>query len=535
MYDEKKIHGKTGRKDSSCSRMNALKLLLSGIFLVASSFRLTGSDGLRGIPELIITDQESDTIATFSPSDRKSFLLSHGHLCTPILGGRYPLSNPIIHAYNALEEIPEHDSKRGRAKDIQSDLWKFCAMAAGYASTYVNANQVHFPSEVGIPDVFRNDARNIVIQANFKDNSEDAHIQMINSAIISLGRTESGRNLSIQMLQLLMSNVDMLLAVNNYGSWKGNELFRLVKDASTLNPSEWSILISQCVSIETTGMKRSNLYSSVGLCTRSGGSPCCEVGYSTSASSRGVFLVSHGIEKGTYEHQTTGVSFISQISEAVPEQRAVPFENNGRHLAPRLFEMLLDNDCLPSYSCHKCLSKQNGGDLKSQCSACSAPCACYCEALCKIRPHRMKLVKELHVQIPTRKRDSSSLIPKIIHQTYFEPVTKEKYPNFSRLVESWKQSSWDYNFYNDEDARTFLSSHFPPEVREAYDALIPGAYKADLFRYCILLIHGGIYADVDVLLSVDLDKLVENDVGFMVPVDEVKSCFLYGLFVHYCY
>jgi len=130
---------------------------------------------------------------------------------------------------------------------------------------------------------------------------------------------------------------------------------------------------------------------------------------------------------------------------------------------------------------------------------------------------------------------TSSLIPKIIHQTYFEPVTKEKYPNFSRLVESWKQSSWDYNFYNDEDARTFLSSHFPPEVREAYDALIPGAYKADLFRYCILLIHGGIYADVDVLLSVDLDKLVENDVGFMVPVDEVKFCFLYGLFVHYCY
>jgi len=527
IYHEKKIHGKTGRKDSSCSRMNALKLLMSCIFLVAGSWRLlTGSDGLRGIPELIITDQESDSIATFSTSDQKAFLLSHGHLCTPILGGRYPLSNPIIHVYNELEEIPEHDSKRGRAKDIQSDLWKFCAMAAGYASTYVNANQVHFPSEVGIPDVFRrNGARNIVIQANFKDNSEDAHIQMINSAVISLGRTESGRKLSIQMLQFLMSNVDMLLAVNNYGSWKGTKLFRLVKDASTLNPSEWSILISQC--------DRSNLYSSVGLCTRSGGCPCCEVGYFTSASSRGVFLVSHGIEKGTYEHQTTGVSFISQISESVPEQRAVPFENNVRHLAPRLFEMLLDNDCLPSYSCHKCLSQQNGGDLKSQCSACSALCACYCEALCKIRPHKMKVVKELHVQIPTRKRDSSSLIPKIIHQTYFEPVTKEKYPNFSRLVESWKQSSWDYNFYSDEDARTFLSSHFPPEVREAYDALIPGAYKADLFRYCILLIHGGIYADVDVLLTVDLDKLVESDVGFMVPVDEVK--FFYGLFVHYCY
>lgn len=42
-------------------------------------------------------------------------------------------------------------------------------------------------------------------------------------------------------------------------------------------------------------------------------------------------------------------------------------------------------------------------------------------------------------------------------------------------------------------------------------------------RYCVLLIHGGIYADVDVLLSTDLDKLVEDDIGFMVPVDEVRS------------
>jgi mannosyltransferase OCH1-like enzyme len=134
----------------------------------------------------------------------------------------------------------------------------------------------------------------------------------------------------------------------------------------------------------------------------------------------------------------------------------------------------------------------------------------------------MKIVKELRVKIPAWKRDPSRLIPRIVHQTYFEPVTKEKYPNFSRLVESWKQSGWDYKFYTDEDIELFLSSYFPSEVREAYDAIIPGAYKADLFRYCVLLIRGGIYADVDVLLSTDLDKLLQNDIGFMVPVDEVS-------------
>jgi len=52
--------------------------------------------------------------------------------------------------------------------------------------------------------------------------------------------------------------------------------------------------------------------------------------------------------------------------------------------------------------------------------------------------------------------------------------------------------------------------------------LIPGAYKADLFRYCVLLIHGGVYADVDVLLESNLDVAIQPDVGFMVPFDGVS-------------
>jgi hypothetical protein len=49
-----------------------------------------------------------------------------------------------------------------------------------------------------------------------------------------------------------------------------------------------------------------------------------------------------------------------------------------------------------------------------------------------------------------------------------------------------------------------------------------GAYKADLFRLCVLLIEGGIYSDVDVELTSDLDQLIEDDIGFIIPVDEVS-------------
>ena len=90
----------------------------------------------------------------------------------------------------------------------------------------------------------------------------------------------------------------------------------------------------------------------------------------------------------------------------------------------------------------------------------------------------------------------------------------------SRLIESWKNSGWEYVFYDDTASENFLSTHFPPEIREAYDALIPGAFKADLFRYCVLLIHGGVYADMDVLLESNLDNSIPPDVGFLTPIDE---------------
>eukprot|EP00984_Skeletonema_dohrnii_P003947 scaffold1354_cov152-Skeletonema_dohrnii-CCMP3373.AAC.1 len=81
-------------------------------------------------------------------------------------------------------------------------------------------------------------------------------------------------------------------------------------------------------------------------------------------------------------------------------------------------------------------------------------------------------------------------------------------------------SGWEYNFYDDDAAGEFLSLHFPPEVNDAYDSINPGAFKADLFRYCVLLIKGGIYADVDIMLESNLDAAVPPDVGFMVPMDE---------------
>ncbi len=53
-----------------------------------------------------------------------------------------------------------------------------------------------------------------------------------------------------------------------------------------------------------------------------------------------------------------------------------------------------------------------------------------------------------------------------------------------------------YFLFDDNDCREFIKIHFDNDILNAYDKLIPGAYKADLWRYCILYKYGGIYIDI---------------------------------------
>lgn len=181
------------------------------------------------------------------------------------------------------------------------------------------------------------------------------------------------------------------------------------------------------------------------------------------------------------------------------------------------YDLLSENGCLPnSRMCNTCLRYDEG----ITCESCAWACSCYCSELCQTPIEEKPVSKTVLVRAPFHNRNEDRLIPRIIHQTWFEEITPDKYPNMSRFLESFKHSGWEYRFYTDEDCIKFLSTHFPPEIKEAYEAVKPGAFKADLFRYCVLLVHGGVYADLDVMLEANLDFAIPEDVGFMVPLDE---------------
>eukprot|EP00037_Helgoeca_nana_P021959 m.223249 g.223249 ORF g.223249 m.223249 type:complete len:434 (-) comp25839_c0_seq1:214-1515(-) len=98
---------------------------------------------------------------------------------------------------------------------------------------------------------------------------------------------------------------------------------------------------------------------------------------------------------------------------------------------------------------------------------------------------------------------SGDSIPPIIHQTYSHQLTPDKYPQAALLPQAWEQLAnkevgGEYKFWDDVSADAFLEANFHPEVTAALRALVPGAFKADLFRYCVIYIQGGLYADIDV-------------------------------------
>jgi mannosyltransferase OCH1-like enzyme len=56
----------------------------------------------------------------------------------------------------------------------------------------------------------------------------------------------------------------------------------------------------------------------------------------------------------------------------------------------------------------------------------------------------------------------------------------------------------DYQLYNKETLRNFISENYGESVVSAYDCLKPYSYKADLGRFCLLNKLGGWYLDIGV-------------------------------------
>jgi mannosyltransferase OCH1-like enzyme len=91
--------------------------------------------------------------------------------------------------------------------------------------------------------------------------------------------------------------------------------------------------------------------------------------------------------------------------------------------------------------------------------------------------------------------NNKQIIPLNIFQTW---ETKDLPPRMNECVRALKLCNPEFRYYlfDDKECRDFIKNNFDDEVLYSYDRLIPGAFKADLWRYCILYKLGGIYLDI---------------------------------------
>ena len=98
-----------------------------------------------------------------------------------------------------------------------------------------------------------------------------------------------------------------------------------------------------------------------------------------------------------------------------------------------------------------------------------------------------------------------SEIPLLLFQTYKDKdkIPDEVYENIDKFASEYKHIILD-----DKDSEEFFSIYFEPIVLQTFKEMKLGAHKADLLRYCLLYIYGGVYMDIHKELLVPLSEIV---------------------------
>jgi len=211
-------------------------------------------------------------------------------------------------------------------------------------------------------------------------------------------------------------------------------------------------------------------------------------------------------EMGMMSRQERSVSVTIEMDEVEPVRtKKTPLQLQLR-----------ENSAEPGWLCNRCLNWAAMGTFESCKHVCPVR---YKEIICASPDAVEKVDLEVDVSIERFPSTRSKAIPRIIHQTWFEDITFDRYPQLARIQSSWKNTGWIYRFWTDDTARQYIGENYPTRFLEAFDALIHGAYKADLFRYLVLMKEGGIYADVDVMLEAPLDSFITPSMSFFAARD----------------
>lgn len=130
---------------------------------------------------------------------------------------------------------------------------------------------------------------------------------------------------------------------------------------------------------------------------------------------------------------------------------------------------------------------------------------------------------------PSKDTNLFQKIPRIIMQTNEKDMVPEKMAQcFEKIISL--NPEYKYLYFSNETARSYIENNYPKRIVNAYDKLKPGAYKADLFRYCFLYKNGGVYIDSPMIEIIPLRELIRPEDNFISPEDD-NTTGLYNAFI----
>eukprot|EP01040_Poterioochromonas_malhamensis_P009333 gene9333-10134_t len=131
--------------------------------------------------------------------------------------------------------------------------------------------------------------------------------------------------------------------------------------------------------------------------------------------------------------------------------------------------------------------------------------------------------------------DQNQTIPKIIFQTFSSRAPNSIYQWMARKTFEELNPEYRLFMFNDRECRDFIRRHFsdytlppsnsvsPLSLLEAYDRLISPTFKADIFRYAYLALHGGCYFDHKMIARKPLRHIIRPNDSFLVCSDALSE------------
>jgi len=113
-------------------------------------------------------------------------------------------------------------------------------------------------------------------------------------------------------------------------------------------------------------------------------------------------------------------------------------------------------------------------------------------------------------------------IPKKIFMIWnSHELSDAMYENIQLWID--KNHDWELHLYDFDQAKEFIEANFSQDVVQAYNNIVPKAYKADLFRYCALYVYGGVYADIKIVPTDSLDSILTENPDFLSVKDRQEK------------